>query len=40
VPLIPLIDRTEVDAAQVNLRGLWVSGQPYDEWDQVWRATK
>lgn len=40
LPLIPLIDRTEVDAAQANLHGLWVSGQPYDEWGQVWRATK
>jgi peptide/nickel transport system substrate-binding protein len=40
LPLIPLVDRTEVDAAQANLHGLWNSGQPYDEWDQVWRATK
>ena len=38
LPLIPLIDRTEVDAAQSNLRGLWESGQPYDEWDRVWRT--
>jgi peptide/nickel transport system substrate-binding protein len=38
LPLIPLIDRTEVDAAQADLRGLWKSGQPYDEWDQVWRS--
>ena len=40
LPLIPLMDRAEVDAAQANLRGLWVSGQPYDEWDRVWRAGK
>ncbi len=38
LPLIPLIDRTEVDAAQANLHGLWQSGQPYDEWDQAWRG--
>lgn len=38
LPLLPLIDRTEVDAAQANLHGLWESGQPYDEWDQAWRG--
>ncbi|GAC1465099.1 MAG: ABC transporter substrate-binding protein [Gemmatimonadaceae bacterium] len=37
LPTIPLIDRTEIDAANAKLRGLWQSGQPYDEWDQVWR---
>ncbi|MGH7709028.1 MAG: ABC transporter substrate-binding protein [Vulcanimicrobiaceae bacterium] len=39
LPLVPLIDRTEVDAAQANLRDLWQSRQPYDEWDGVWRAS-
>ena len=37
LPTIPLIDRTEIDAANAKLRGLWQSGQPYDEWDKVWR---
>ncbi|GAC1419026.1 MAG: ABC transporter substrate-binding protein [Candidatus Velthaea sp.] len=37
LPTIPLIDRTEIDAANSKLQGMWLSGQPYDQWDQVWR---
>ena len=37
LPTIPLIDRTEIDVASAKLRDLWQSGQPYDEWDKVWR---
>jgi peptide/nickel transport system substrate-binding protein len=37
LPTIPLIDRKEVDAASSKLQGLWQSGQPYSEWDLVWR---
>jgi peptide/nickel transport system substrate-binding protein len=37
LPVIPLIDRKEIDAANSKLQGQWQSGQPYSEWDQVWR---
>lgn len=36
LPVLNLVDRTEVDVASVKFRGLWVSVQPYDEWDRVW----
>ncbi len=36
LPVLNLIDRTEVDAASANFRGLWVSAEPYDLWGQVW----
>ena len=36
LPALVLIDRTEVDAASANFRGLWQSAQPYDLWDRVW----
>jgi peptide/nickel transport system substrate-binding protein len=35
LPVLNLIDRTEVDAASANFRGLWVSAEPYDLWGQV-----
>lgn len=36
LPVLNLIDRTEVDVASAPFRGLWISAQPYDEWDRVW----
>lgn len=36
LPVLNLIDRTEVDVASAKFRGLWISAQPYDEWDRVW----
>jgi len=36
LPALALIDRVEADVASIKFKGLWVSSQPYDEWDQVW----
>ncbi len=36
LPALNLIDRTEVDVASAKFRGLWISAEPYDEWDRVW----
>lgn len=36
LPVLNLIDRTEVDAAGAAFRGLWTSAEPYDLWGQVW----
>ena len=36
LPVLNLIDRTEIDAASAKFRGLWVSAEPYDLWGQVW----
>lgn len=36
MPVLNLMDRTEVDAANAGLQGLWQSSQPYDLWDRVW----
>jgi peptide/nickel transport system substrate-binding protein len=36
LPVLNLVDRTEVDVASAKFRGLWNSMEPYDEWDRVW----
>ena len=36
LPTLVLVERVEVDAASAKFKGLWVSSQPYDQWDRVW----
>jgi peptide/nickel transport system substrate-binding protein len=36
LPTLVLVERVEADAASAKFRGLWLSSQPYDQWDRVW----
>lgn len=36
LPTLVLVERIEADAASAKFKGLWVSSQPYDQWDRVW----
>lgn len=36
LPALNVIDLVEADAASAKFKGLWISAQPYDEFDQVW----
>jgi peptide/nickel transport system substrate-binding protein len=36
VASVLLLERGEVDFANKKFKGLWVSGMPYDKWDEVW----
>jgi ABC-type transport system substrate-binding protein len=38
LPVLPLVDLAQVDAARDALRGFHPSGTPWAGWDRVWRA--
>lgn len=40
LPVLPLIDLAQVDAARDVLRGFHPSGTPWAGWDRVWRASE
>jgi ABC-type transport system substrate-binding protein len=40
LPVLPLIDLAQVDAARDALRGFQPSGTPWAAWDRIWRAAE
>ncbi len=40
LPVLPLIDLAQVDAARDALRGFQPSGTPWAGWDRIWRAAE